>query len=69
MTAAVVLINAGLVAVNNNFGREFCTRDMKQKFHSSELNLFSCQSTKTKMTKVNAQISLCCIIVIEKVFQ
>lgn len=74
VTAAVVLINAGLVGVNSNFCREFCTREMKQKFHSTKLNLFSCQSTvklsfKTKMTKVNAQISLCCIMVMEKVFQ
>lgn len=73
VVTAVLLIIAGLAAVNSNFCREFCMREMKGQFHASELNLFSCQSTaslsfKTEMTKVNGQKSLCYIMVIKKAF-
>lgn len=57
---AVVLINAGLVAVNSNFCTEFSVREMKQHFLASDLTLFSCQKTvslsfKPEKTKANVQ--------------
>lgn len=43
VVTAVVLIDAGLVAVNNNFSREFSRKEMKMKSLASQSSLFSCE--------------------------